>query len=150
MSLEKTILDDYQKAMKAQDKLKTSILSLIRSELNYVRIEKQKKELDDPDILGVVKKMIKQHQDSIEQFKKGNRNDLVEKETIELKILETYLPVQLSEDQVTKIIDEAIRATGASSMKDMGRVMKEVASKAAGQADNKLVSELVRNKLSPK
>ena len=149
MALEKKILDDYKQAMKAQDKLKASILSLVRSELNYALIQKQKKELDDADVLGVIKKMIKQHQDSIEQFKQGQRADLVEKETKELKILEAYLPAQLSQDQIKKIIDEVIIATGAASIKDMGRVMKEVVAKTAGQADGKLLSDLVKQKLTP-
>ena len=150
MSLEKKILEDYKQAMKTRDKLKASILSLVRSELNYALIQKQKKELEDADVIAVIKRMIKQHKDSIEQFKKGERNELAEKETKELKILETYLPEQLSQDKIEKIIDEVIKETGASAMKDMGRVMKEGMAKCSGQADGKLVSDLVRQKLTPK
>jgi hypothetical protein len=95
----------------------------------------------------VVKKLIKQHQDSIEQFKAGGRLDLVEKEEKELGFLRAYLPPELSEAEVKKIVDEAVAATGATGIKDMGKVMKEVLARAAGQADAKLVSELVKARL---
>jgi uncharacterized protein YqeY len=110
-------------------------------------MEKKKKSLEDSDCIVVIKRLIKQHQESIEQFKQGNRQDLVDKETKELEILKSYLPPELSEDEIKKIIEEAVTLTGAQDLKDMGKVMKEVAAKIAGRADNKLVSDLVKERL---
>jgi uncharacterized protein len=148
MSLEQKLLADYKDAMKARDQKRISIISLIRSELNYAHIERQKKELDDPDVLTVIKKMIKQHRDSIEQFKQGGRTELAEKEAFELSVLEGYLPAQLAEAQIKAIIEDVVKATGAVNIKDMGKVMKEVTAQCAGKADGKLVSDLVRQRLS--
>jgi len=146
--LEETILNDYKESMKNKDTIKSSTLSFLRAEMMNVGIEKRKKALDDNEVIAVIKKQIKQHQDSIEQFKKGSRQDLVDKETKELKILEAYLPAQLSSEEVKKIIEEVVAAVGAQGPKDMGRVMKEVMAKVAGAADGKLVSSLVKEKLS--
>lgn len=146
--LEEKILSDYKEAMKNKDTLRSSVLSFLRAEMMNVAIAKKKKNLDDNDSLAVIRKQVKAHQDSIEQFKQGNRQDLVDKETKELEILKTYLPKELSIDEIKKIIDEIIISTGASEMKDMGRVMKEVSAKIAGRADGKLISDLVREKLS--
>jgi len=96
----------------------------------------------------VIKKLIKQHQDSIEQFKQGFREDLVAKESQELEILKSYLPLELSPDEINEIIEEVVSQTQAKSLKDMGRVMKEVMAKVASRADGKLVSDLVKQKLS--
>ena len=92
--------------------------------------------------------MVKQHQDSIEQFKQGQREDLVIKETQELEILKIYLPPELSADKIKQIIEEVISQTQAKSLKDMGRVMKEVMAKISSQADGRLVSDLVKQRLS--
>jgi len=143
-------MTDYKEAMKAKDAVKASIASFLRSQLMNVRIEKQKDKLDDVDVIPVIKKLIKQHQDSIEGFKAGNRQELVDKETRELEILKSYLPEELSTEQLKGIIEEVISAVGATSMKDMGKVMKEVTVKTAGRADGKLVSDLVKEKLNPK
>ena len=104
--------------------------------------------LDDPETVSVIKKQIKQRQDSIEQFTKGNRLEMAEKEKSELEILKTYLPPELSEDEIKKVVAQVISDIGASSMKEMGRVMKEVNAKLAGQADGKLVAELVKQSLT--
>lgn len=148
--LEEKILNDYKQAMKAKDTIRASTLSFLRSALSNAAIEKKKKKLDDPDVIGVIKKQIKSHQDSIEQFKKGNRTDLVEKETKELEILKSYLPPELPEEEIKKIIEEVAQETQATNMKDMGKVMKEVMAKIGGQADGKLVSSLVKERLSKK
>jgi len=145
--LEERILNDFKEAMKKKETVKVSILSFMRAQFTYVALEKKKKALDDADCIAVVKKLIKQHQDSIEQFKAGGRLDLVEKEEKELGFLRAYLPPELSEAEVKKIVDEAVAATGATGIKDMGKVMKEVLARAAGQADAKLVSELVKARL---
>lgn len=142
------IFNDYKEAMKARDSLKSSVLSFLRADMMNAAVAKKKKALDDNEVISVIKKQIKQHQDSIEQFTKGNRPDMADKEKRELEILKTYLPPELSAEEIKKIIEEAILVTSAKDMKDMGRVMKEVTLKVAGQADGKLVSDLVRERLS--
>ena len=146
--LEEKILKEYQEAMKARDTLKSTLLSSLRAEIANTAIKEKKNKLDDNGIIALVRKQIKQHQDSIEQFQKGGRADLVDKEKRELQILESYLPEQLSGEEIKKIIEEAILATAAQGPKDMGKVMKEVTAKIAGRADGKLVSELVKDKLT--
>jgi uncharacterized protein YqeY len=146
--LEEKILNDYKEAMKKKDAIKSSTLSLLRAEVINVAIAKKKKALDDSEVIVVIKKQVKQHQDSIEQFKNGNRLDLADKEAKELEILKSYLPAELPEEEIKKLILEAIASTGAKDPKDMGKVMKEVNVKIAGKADGKLVSDLVREKLS--
>lgn len=146
--LQERIDKDYIQAMKARDQLRSSTLSFLRAQLKNVIIDKRIDKLEDADVVTVLKKQIKQRQDSIEQYAKGGRNDLAEKETKELEILKSYLPEELSEDALNAIIKEAIQATNAGSMKEMGLVMKEVGAKTAGRADNKLVSELVKKALS--
>jgi len=148
MSLEEKLLSDYKEAMKSRDTLKSSVLSFLRSDMMNVAVAKKKAKLDDSEAISVIKKQIKQHQDSVDQFTKGNRPDMAEKEAKELEILKTYLPPELSIDEIKRIIEEVILELGAQDMKDMGRVMKEVTAKAAGQADGKLVSDLVKERLS--
>ena len=148
MTLEEKILGDFKQAMKAKELLKVSVLSFLRSQLSYQALEKKKNSLDDADCLGAIKKSIKQHQDSIEQFNAGGRSDLADKESRELEILKAYLPAEMSGQELKKIIDEAIISTGASGIKDMGKVMKEVLAKTAGSADGKMVSEMVKSGLS--
>jgi hypothetical protein len=145
--LEERILKEYQEAMKARDTLKSTLLSSLRAEMVNAAIKEKKDKLDDNGIIAVIRKQIKQHQDSIEQFEKGGRADLVEKEKRELEILKSYLPQQLSDEEIKKIIDEVILATGAQGPKDIGRVMKEVMSKIGQGADPKLVSDLVKARL---
>jgi uncharacterized protein YqeY len=146
--LEEKILNDYKEAMKAKDALKSSILNFLRSDLKYAAIAKKKDALEDQDVITVIKKHVKQHQDSIEQFKKGNRQDLVDKESKELEILKAYLPEEMPVEEIKKIIEEAIVSTGAQDIKDMGKVMKEANAKIAGRAEGKVVSELVKQRLS--
>lgn len=146
--LEEKILNDYKESMKAKDALKSSVLSFLRAEMINLANAKKKNKLDDPEVVTVIKKQIKQRQDSIEQFTKGGRLEMAQKEQKEMEVLKSYLPPELSTDEIKKIIGEIILATGASGIKDMGRVMKEVNLKIAGQADGRLVSDLVREKLS--
>jgi len=146
--LEERIFNDYKQAMKNKDAIRSSTLSFLRAELANLLIEKRKKNLDDNEVINAIKKQIKQHQDSIEQFKQGSRQDLVDKETKELEILKSYLPEELSQEEIKKVIEEAVLETQASSPKDMGKVMKVVLSKIAGRADGKLVSDLVRARLA--
>lgn len=146
--LEEKILNDYKEALKSKDIIKSSVLSLLRSDFKYAAINKKKDLLEDNDVIPIIKKHIKQHQDSIEQFTKGNRQDLADKETKELAVLKLYLPEELPAEEVKKIIEEVVATIGAQGMKDMGRVMKEVNAKIAGKADGKVVSDLVRERLN--
>ncbi|MCA9393795.1 MAG: GatB/YqeY domain-containing protein [Candidatus Omnitrophica bacterium] len=138
---------DYIAAMKAKDKLKSATLNFLRAQLKNVVIEKRVDKLEDSDVVTVLKKQIKQRQDSISQYEKAGRQDLVEQESGELAVLKGYLPEEMSADQIKAIIAGVISETGANSMKDMGTVMKAVQEKTAGNADNKLVSELVKSAL---
>jgi uncharacterized protein YqeY len=146
--LEQRLFDDYKAAMKAKDTHKASVLSFLRSELMNAAVAKKKSKLDDSEVIAVIRKQIKARQDSIEQFKKGNRQDLADKESKESEILKVYLPKELPREEIEKIIAEALSSTQACGLKDMGRVMKEVMAKVAGQADSKMVSDLVKEKLS--
>ncbi|MDD3375378.1 MAG: GatB/YqeY domain-containing protein [Candidatus Omnitrophica bacterium] len=146
--LEQQISKDYIQAMKARDSFKSSVLSFLRAQLKNVLIDKKIDQLEDQEVIAIIKKQIKQRQDSIAQFEQGNRQDLAEKEKKELEILRSYLPEEMSDQEVKKIIAEVIQETGAASMKDMGAVMKAVGLKIQGRADNKLVSNLVRESLS--
>jgi uncharacterized protein YqeY len=122
-------------------------LSLLRADFINTAMAKKKQKLEDADALAVIRKQAKQREDSIEQFTKGNRVDLADKEKHELEILKSYLPQELAEEELNKIIDEAVATTGASGLKDMGKVMKEANTQIAGRADGKLVSELVKKRL---
>eukprot|EP00879_Flechtneria_rotunda_P017090 GHRR01017898.1.p1 GENE.GHRR01017898.1~~GHRR01017898.1.p1 ORF type:complete len:111 (+),score=41.15 GHRR01017898.1:579-911(+) len=101
-------------------------------------------QVSDTDVLGVIQKLAKQRTDSIEQYKAGGRDDLVNKEQQELHVLQSYLPAQLSREELTKIVQEVVAETGANSVKQMGQVMKALMAKTVGQADNKMVSDLVK------
>ncbi|HNV24549.1 MAG TPA: GatB/YqeY domain-containing protein [Candidatus Omnitrophota bacterium] len=146
--LEDKIYEDYVKAMKDRDSARSSALSFLRAKIKDVRIEKRIEKVEDIDVVSVIKRQIKQRQDSIEQFKAASRQELVDKETFELNLLKSYLPQELSEDEIRKIVSEVIAETQASSIKDMGKVMKAVGEKIAGRADNRVVSELVKKRLS--
>lgn len=148
MTLEERLLSDYKEALKAKEGLRSSVINFLRAELMNVAIARKKDKLDDSDVVAVIRKQIKSRQDSIEQFTRGGRLELAEKEKKELEVLKGYLPKELSPEEVTRIIDEVIAAVGACGIRDMGKVMKEVAAKVAGQADAKTVSDLVKQRLS--
>lgn len=148
--LEDQLQKDYIQAMKDRDTVKSSTVNFLRAQLKNVRIEKRSETLEDKDVVTVIKKQIKQRQDSIEQYEKGGRKDLADKETAEMAILKTYLPEELSGQVLHQLVDQAVAETGAQSMKDMGNVIKAVAAKAQGKADNRVISELVKKALSEK
>ena len=148
--LEDQLQKDYIQAMKDRDAVKSSTVNFLRAQLKNVRIEKRSETLEDKDVVAVIKKQIKQRQDSIEQYEKGGRKDLADKETAEMAILKTYLPEELSGEVLQQLVDQAVAETGAQSMKDMGNVIKSVAAKAQGKADNRAISELVKKALSGK
>lgn len=145
--LETRIAEDLKGSIKSRDPIRTSTLRMITASMQNLTIEKKSKELDDSDILKIISKQVKQHQDSIENFKKGERPDLVEKEEKELGILKAYLPEQLGEKEVEAAVKKAIAETGASSKADFGKVMKGVMQELKGQADGKIVSSIVQKLL---
>ncbi len=147
MGLKEQILEDMKNAMKAQQADKLGAIRFLQSAVKNREIELRPNAINDQEIIGVIKKLVKQRQDSIEQFEKGGRQDLVDKEKLELSVLETYLPKQLSADELGKIVSEVITALGANSIKQMGAVIKEVQARTNGAADNRQVSELVKAKL---
>jgi len=146
--LQDKISQDYVKAMKDRDKVRSQALNFLRAQLKNAQLDKRAESLDDLDVISVIKKQVKQRQDSITQFRDGGREDLVEKEESELNILKGYLPEELSEEQLRVIIQQAIAETGALTPKDMGKVIKLVQEKAQGRADNKTVSTLVKELLN--
>jgi len=150
MSLEDKIGQDYVSAMKARDSFRSSVLSFLRAQIKNVKVDKRLEAVPDEDVIAVIKKQAKQRQDSISQFKAGGRMDLVEKEEKELGILKSYLPPEMSPEQLKTIVEEVILASGANSIKDMGRVMKDVLARIKGQADNQTVGLLVKERLTGK
>lgn len=142
------IASDMKQAMLAKDAARLSTLRLLKSAIEYHKIEKKQENLTDADVVTVIKKQIKQRQDSIEGFEKGGRTDLVEKEKAELAVLKSYLPEELSEEQIAEIVTAVITELGATTKADMGKVMKAVQAKTAGRADNKLVSQIVSRRLA--
>ena len=148
MSLEDKISQDYIQAMKARDTLRSSTLNFLRAEIKNAKIDKRVETIADADVITVIKKQVKQRQDSITQFRAGSREDLAVKEEQELRILQSYLPAAMPLESLKAVVDEVIKSSGAVSMKDMGKVMKEVLAKVAGQADSQTVSALVKEQLS--
>ncbi len=146
--LEEQITNDYKQAMKDKDPIKVSTLSFLRAQLKYAMIDKKLEKLPDVEVITVIKKQVKQRQDSITQFEQGGRQDLADKEKTELDILRGYLPQEMSTEELKGLIEAAIKESGAQSMKDMGNVMKVLLPSIAGRADSRLVSELVREKLT--
>ena len=146
--LSQQIDQDFKQAMKDRAALKVSTLSLLRSQFKYVMIDKKSDAIEDTDALVVIKKQIKQRQDSIEQFEKGGRQDLAQKEKEELDILKHYLPAGISAADLEAVIVAIVKESGSQGIKDMGKVMKEASVRLAGRADNKDVSETVKRILS--
>ena len=146
MSLKDQITEDMKSAMKAGEKDRLKVVRLILAAVKQIEIDKRI-ELDDAAVLSVLDKMVKQRRDSVEQFQNGGRNDLADIELAEIAILDTYLPEQLSEAELDALIDEAVSATGAESIRDMGKVMGQIKSKAAGRADMGAVGAKVKARL---
>ena len=148
MLLEDRINKDYIQAMKDKAAEKSGALSYLRAMIKQVKVDKRLEQVSDDEVIAVIKKQIKQRQDSMEQFEKGGRPELVAKEKAELEIMKVYLPAEMAADEIKAAIDQAVKETGAASLKDMGQVMKAVREKVGGRADGKLVSELVKEKLA--
>lgn len=146
MSLKNKITDDMKTAMKAGDKDRLKVVRMILAAIKQVEVD-TRTELDDAAVLGVLEKMVKQRRDSVEQFRQGGRDDLADNELAEITVLEAYLPEQLDEAEIDALIDEAIQATGADGMRDMGKVMGVIKSKAAGRADMGMIGGKVKARL---
>jgi uncharacterized protein YqeY len=146
MPLIERIEEDFKSALKSGDRIKTSVLRLLKSALKNKEIELQRP-LTDDDCLSVISSQIKQRKDSIEQYEKAGRADLAANEKAELDILTQYLPDQLSQEGIIQLIKETIKETGAKGPKDMGIVMKALMPKIKGRADGKLVNRIVKEVL---
>ena len=146
MTLKAQISEDMKSTMKAGDKDRLKVLRLILAAIQQIEIDKQI-DLDDTDVLGVLKKMVKQRYDSVTLFKKGNRTDLANIELAEIAVLETYLPKQLSETEITKIIEQVIMDNGSANMRDMGKIMNQIKVKTSGRADMGAISTRVKERL---
>lgn len=148
--LAEKLQNDLKDAMRAKDEQRLSIIRMLKSAIQYYEIQKGGAgyTATDDDIIEVIGKEIKKRRESIDLYEKGGRPELAEKEQKELEVLQTYLPEQLSKDEIQSLVDEAIRQTGATEMKDMGKVMGTLMPKIKGKADNSIVSALVREKLS--
>jgi uncharacterized protein YqeY len=150
MTLQQRVDADLKDGMRAQDATKVGVLRLLKSALKYSAIEKggAEAELDDTEAVQVIRKQVKQRQDSIESFEKGGRAELAEKEKKELSILNEYLPQAMSADELGKIVRETIAEVGATTKAQMGAVMKAVQAKVAGRADGKTLSQEVQKHLA--
>ncbi len=146
-NLLKRLQEEMKTAMKSGDKERLSTIRMLISEIKKVQIDK-KKELSDEEIVQILQKYAKQRKDAASQYREAGREDLAKKEEKELKIVQEFLPEQLSEEEIEKIVDEVIKETGASSIKDMGKVMKAVMEKVKGRAEGSVVSSIVKKKLS--
>jgi uncharacterized protein YqeY len=149
MALKDQLDADLKSAMRDKDTVKLSVVRMLKSAVKYREIEAMKP-LDDAGVLQVISGEIKRHKDSVEQYRAGNRQDLVAKEEAEIAVLVAWLPVQLSEAEVRAKVEAAVAAVGAKGPKDMGAVMKALLPEIQGRADGKLVSELVKARLSGK
>ena len=148
MSLQDKIQSDIADAMRSKESLKLGVLRMMKSAVKNKEIEKMKA-LDEPEVLAVLNSLVKQRKDSVEQFRKGGREDLAQKEESEISVIEQYLPAAASEEDIRLAIEAAIQETGAQSIKDMGKVMKATLGRLAGKtADGSRVSQLVKEKLN--
>jgi len=148
MSLKGQILDDVKIAMKAGEKDRLKVLRLISAAIKQVEVDERREVDDDADVLGILNKMVKQRRDSINQFEQGNRQDLADIEKSELEVIGDYLPEQMSDEDLDKMVDDAISATGAEGIRDMGKVMGSIKAKAEGRADMAAVGAKVKARLN--
>jgi uncharacterized protein YqeY len=140
------IADEMRAAMKAREAVRVSTLRMLMAAMKNTQVEKGH-ELDDDEVIEVIAREAKRRRESMEAFQQGGRDELVQKEGAELEVLESYLPEKLSDDELARLVDEAIAETGASSPKEMGQVMKAVMPKVRGRADGAAVSAAVRARL---
>lgn len=147
MEIRERIMNDIKVAMKEKNQVRLGALRFLQSAIKNREIDLRPNPITHDEVIGVIKRLVKQRKESIDQYKAGGRQDLVDQETAELAILEELLPTQLGQVQVEGIVKEVILALKASSPKDMGAVIKEVIARTQGNADNKMVSEIVKKSL---
>ena len=148
MEIRDKLAADVKAAMIAKESLKLGALRMLQAAIKNREIDMRPDPITPDEVLGVIKKLVKQRKESIDQFQQAGRQDLVDQETAELKVLEVYLPAQMSREQIEALVTQVITALGAKTVKDMGPVMKEVIAKSGGSADNKVVSEVIKAKLA--
>ncbi|WP_456416462.1 GatB/YqeY domain-containing protein [Thiolapillus sp.] len=146
-ALKQRITDDMKAAMKGGDKSRLGVIRLILAAIKQIEVD-ERIALDDARVLSVLDKMVKQRRDSIAQYENAGRTELADQEKFEIGIIQEYLPQQLSDDEISALIDEAMAATGAASMKDMGKIMGMLKPKLQGRADMGAVSARIKQKLS--
>ena len=147
MTLQQRIEEDIKQAMRAKEKPRLATIRLILAAIKQREVD-ERIELDDSQVIAVLDKMAKQRRESIAQFEKAGRDDLIAQENAELEIIQPYLPAALGEDELNALIDAALEATGASSIKDMGKVMGQLKPKLQGRADMGAVSARIKTRLS--
>ena len=147
MSLKERITDDMKAAMRSGEKERLGLIRMITSAIKQREVD-ERIMLDDSQVLSVLEKMIKQRKESVVQFQAGNRQDLVDKEAAEIALLQAYLPAQLSDAELDALIDEAVHASGAAGIKDMGKVMAIIKTQAQGRADMAAVGAKIKARLS--
>ncbi len=147
MNLQDRLMDDLKKSMRKRDEMRCLVIRMVRAAVKNAEIEKQAT-LEDPDVLGVIAKDVKRHQESISEFKKGNRQDLVDREEAELKVLLEYLPEQMSREEVVEEAQRVIAEVEAQGAKDKGKVMSRIMPELRGKADGHLVNEVVSELLA--
>ena len=145
--LKEQLLQDFKEAMKAKEELKKNTVMMVRAAILQIEKDTQK-EVDDNQIIEIIAKEVKKRKESLEDYEKSGREDLIAQINGEIAILKSYLPEELSMEELKKIIEECIQESGATSMKDMGTVMKLAKEKTAGRADNKTINEIVKSMLS--
>ena len=148
MELKDQLMVDIKAAMIAKDSVKLGTLRFLHAAIKQKEIDSRPNPLTADDVMAVLKKLVKQRKESIEQFAGAGRTDLVDQETAELKVMEVYLPAQMTREQIEQVVTEVIAETGAKTVKDMGTVMKAVQAKTAGSADGKTISEVIKSKLN--
>ena len=147
MDIREKILADIKSAMVSKDTVKLNTLRFLNAAIKNKEIDSRPTPITSDDIMAVLKKLVKQRKESIEQFSAAGRTDLSDAEAAELKVLEAYLPAQMTREQVEAVVVEVLAATGAKTVKEMGIVMKETQARTAGSADGKMISEIIKSKL---
>lgn len=146
MSLKEKLQEDLKSSMKNKDTIRKSVVTLVRAAIKQYEVD-NRTELTDEGIMDIISKQLKQRNDSLAEFEKAGREDLVVETKSEIQVLKEYLPQQLSEEELEKIVIETISEVGASSMKDMGKIMVAIKPKTAGRADGRKINELVKKNL---
>lgn len=147
MSLEKKLMEDLKTSMKKKDTIRKNTITLVRAAIKQIEVD-ERREVKEDEIVEIISKQLKEKRIAIKDFKKGNREDLINTTNKEIEILLTYLPKQLTEEEVELIVDDTIKEVEASSMKDIGLVMKTVMPKVKGKTDGNIVSKIVKKKLT--